>query len=93
MSAQHILAIAEIREDLEQHLGRAEGCRQALTEQKLAEERRLIRILDAQLKQACDSCCAHERELKDLLGEILGQLHAYTGKLHRPSACPQDPLA
>lgn len=93
MSAQHILAIAEIREDLEQHLGRAEGCRQALTEQKLAEERRLIRILDAQLKQACDSCCAHERELKDLLGEILGQLHAYTGKPHRPSACPQDPLA
>jgi hypothetical protein len=80
--AQHILAIAEIRADLEQHLGRAEGRRQALREQKLAEERRLTRVLDAQLKQACDSCIIHEREIKDLLGEVLGQLHTYTGKLH-----------
>jgi len=76
--------MAEIREDVEQKLRRIEGHRQLLTEQKVAEQRRLIRMLDAQLKEACDSCNAQERELKDLLGEVLGQLHAYTGALSPP---------
>ena len=76
---QQILAMAEIREDVEQHLRRIEGQRQLLTEQKVAEQRRLVRLLDAQLREACASCSAQEHELKDLLAEVLGQLHAYTG--------------
>ena len=71
--------MAEIREDVEQHLRRIEARRQLLTEQKVAEQRRLARLLDAQLKEACEGCNAQERELKDLLAEVLGQLHAYTG--------------
>ncbi len=78
---QQVLAMAEIREDVEQHLRRIEARRQLLTEQKVAEQRRLIRLLDAQLKEACEGCNAQERELKDLLAEVLGQLHAYTGVL------------
>lgn len=82
---QQILAMAEIREDVEQHLRRIKGQRQLLTEQKVAEQRRLIRLLDAQLRESCQSCNAQERELKDLLAEVLGQLHAYTGA--SPFAC------
>ena len=78
---QQVLAMAEIREDVEQQLRRIEGRRQLLAEQKVAEQRRLIRLLDAQLKEACEGCNAQERELKDLVAEVLGQLHAYTGAL------------
>ena len=84
--------MAEIREDVEQKLRRIEGHRQLLTEQKVTEQRRLIRMLDAQLKEACDSCNAQERELRDLLGEVLGQLHAYTGALSSQS-CPNACLS
>lgn len=64
---------------MEQHLRRIEGHRQLLAEQKVLEQRRLIRLLNAQLKQSCDSCNAQEKELKDLHGELVGQLHAFTG--------------
>ena len=84
---QQILAMAEIREDVEQHLRRIEGRRQLLTEQKVAEQRRLLRMLDAQLKEACDGCHAQEHELRDLLAEVLGQLHAFTGASSSTCLC------
>ena len=76
---QQVLAVAEIREDLEQQLQRIERHRQALTERKVAEQRRLIRLLDAQLAEACGSCATHERGLRELLGDAAGQLQACTG--------------
>ena len=80
-----MLAVAEIREDLEQQLQRIEAHRQALTERKVAEQRRLIRLLDAQLAEACGSCAAHEKGLRELLGDAAGQLQACTGG--RSCAC------
>ena len=74
-----MLAVAEIREDVEQQLQRIERHRQALTERKVAEQRRLIRLLDAQLAEACGSCSAHEKGLRELLGDAAGQLQACTG--------------
>ena len=85
VALQQVLAVAEIREDLEQQLQRIERHRQALTERKVAEQRRLIRLLDAQLKEACDSCSAHEKGLRELLGDAAKQLQACTGL--RSGAC------
>ena len=86
---QQVLAVAEIREDLEQQLQRIEAHRQALTERKVAEQRRLIRLLDAQLAEACGSCAAHEKGLRELLSDAAGQLQACTGVRSRllPGAC------
>ena len=87
---QQVLAVAEIREDLEQQLQRIERHRQALTERKVAEQRRLIRLLDAQLKEACDACSAQESGLRELLGDTAGQLQACAGE--RSRACPDQLL-
>ena len=74
-----MLAVAEIREDVEQQLQRIERHRQALTERKVVEQRRLAGLLDAQLREACDSCSAAEKGLRELLGDAAGQLQACTG--------------
>lgn len=50
---QNVLALAELQHELTQQLRAAEDRKLALTEQKLATQRRVIAQLDAQLRHAC----------------------------------------
>ena len=74
-----MLTLVELRESLRRRLGAWEGHKAALVDAKAAEQARLIRRLDAQLRQATAGAAAHAAETAQVLGSIEAHMEACLG--------------
>lgn len=83
MCAQHVLALAELRQDLADHVHAAEAGKLAAAERKLAEQRRVERQLETRLRRACSSIEDQEARVQALMQEVDSELRAYSG-MHLP---------
>ncbi len=83
MCVQHVLALAELRQDLADHVHAAEAGKLAAAERKLAEQRRVERQLETRLRRACSSIEDQEARVQALMQEVDSELRAYSG-MHLP---------
>jgi uncharacterized protein with PIN domain len=74
-----MLQLVELREGLRRRLSAWEGHRAALMQAKAAEQARLIRRLDAQLRQATAGAEAHAAEAAQVLGSVEAHMQACLG--------------
>ena len=84
MCTQHVLALAELRQDLADRVRAAEDGKLAAAERKLAEQRRVERQLETRLRRACSGIEDQEARVQALMQEVDRELRAYSG-MHIPN--------
>ncbi|CAL8470512.1 g10054 [Coccomyxa elongata] len=87
---KHVLALAELRQDLADRVCAAEAGKLAAAERKLAEQRRLERQLEMRLRRACSSIEDQEARVQALMQEVDSELRAYSGLLQGVGHQPEE---
>ena len=76
-----MLALAELREDLAEGVRAAEAGKLAAAERKLAQQLRVERRLEADMRRACSGIEDQEARVQNLMQEVDSELRAWQGEL------------